>query len=71
MTQPEKKPFPLVPLLGALALDIATFACFWAFYALPDGKTLWLIAGISCAVASFPFYTRVAAGLGGRGGKRG
>ncbi len=68
MTQPQKKSFPLVPLLGALALDAATFGCFYAFYALPDGKTLWLIAGIACAIASFPLYTRVAVGFGRRGG---
>lgn len=63
MSQPSRRPFPVKPLVIAILLDIATFLCFYAFYKSATGNTLWLIAGVACAVASFPFYTRIAVGL--------
>jgi hypothetical protein len=63
MTQPRKRSVPLPPLLIAIALDAVTFACFYGFYTASTGNTLWLLAGLACAVASFPFYTKFAAGL--------
>lgn len=63
MNPQQKRPFPTRPLLIALALDVATFICFYAFYTSGSGNTLWLIAGAVCAFASFPFYTKVAVGL--------
>ena len=63
MSQPQKHSFPLRPLLIALALDVVTFACFYGFYTASTGNTLWLLAGLACAVASFPFYTKFAVGL--------
>jgi hypothetical protein len=57
------KPKPnglLKPLLIAAALDLATFACFAAFYGAHSGNGIWLALGLAFAFLSFPFYVRVA-----------
>ncbi len=52
--------YPLLPpLLIAIGLDLGTLVCFAAFYSFEFGKSLWLIAGLLLAVASFPFYKKV------------
>ncbi len=57
MKEQKKKAF-IKPLLIAVGCDVLTFGCFAAFYGLPDGKSIWLAAGLLFAFASFPFYRR-------------
>ncbi len=60
MTDKPKSNDLLKPLLIAAVLDLATFGCFAAFYAMPSGNGIWLILGLVLAFSSFPFYVRVA-----------
>lgn len=60
MTGKPKPNTLLKPLLTAVAMDLATFACFAAFYSAPSGKGIWLAVGLVIAFLSFPFYVKVA-----------
>lgn len=60
------KPKPnnlLKPLLIAVALELATFACFAAYYSAPSGNGIWLAIGLLFVFLSFPFYVKVAKAL--------